>query len=103
MVDAGDFMMGTLFPSLESKTGFQLRLMKKMGYDAIGLGNHEFDFGPEWLAGVISTSAAKGEIPALLSSNIVFSEKNTADNSLEKLFAENLISRKLVIEKEGLR
>jgi len=27
-IDAGDFLMGTLFPSLEIKTGFQLRLMK---------------------------------------------------------------------------
>jgi 5'-nucleotidase / UDP-sugar diphosphatase len=103
VVDAGDFMMGTLFPSLESKTGFQLRLMKKMGYDAIGLGNHEFDFGPGWLAGVIKTSATNGEIPALLSSNSVFSEKDPADNSLEELFAGNLISRKLVIEKEGIK
>ena len=103
VVDAGDFMMGTLFPSLESETGFQLRLMKKMGYDAIGLGNHEFDFGPGWLARVISTSAEKGEIPVLLSSNTVFSEKESADNSLEELFSKNLISRKLVIEKEGIK
>ncbi len=60
MLDAGDFTMGTLFPSLEAKTGFQLRLMKKMGYDAVGLGNHEFDFGPGWLAGVINRSALTG-------------------------------------------
>ncbi len=103
VLDAGDFMMGTLFPGLESQTGFQLRLMKKMGYDAIGLGNHEFDFGPEWLAGVIGTSAAKGEIPALLSSNTVFSDTESADNSLEELYSKNLISRKLVVEKGGIK
>src|SRR5512133_1136213 len=44
VVDAGDFMMGTLFPSLEVKTGFQLRLMKEMGYDVISAGNHEYEF-----------------------------------------------------------
>ena len=49
VVDAGDFMMGTLFPSLEKKYGFQLRLMKEMGYDVVATGNHEFEFGPEWL------------------------------------------------------
>ena len=103
VLDAGDFMMGTLFPSLESETGFQLRLMKKMGYDAIGLGNHEFDFGPGWLAGVIGTSASKGDIPAILSSNTRFSNKETSDNSLEELFSKNLISQKLVIEKNGIK
>jgi 5'-nucleotidase / UDP-sugar diphosphatase len=103
LLDAGDFLMGTLFPYLESETGFQLRLMKKMGYDVIGLGNHEFDFGPGWLAGVISMSAAKGEIPSLLSSNTVFNEKENADNSLEELFSKNLMFRKLIIEKDGIK
>ena len=103
VLDAGDFFMGTLFPSLEAETGFQLRLMKQMGYDAAALGNHEFDFGPAWLAGVISTSAAKGEIPALLSGNIRFDEKNSNDDSLEKLYNDNLIKRKLVIERGGMR
>jgi len=103
VLDAGDFMMGTLFPALESETGFQMRLMKQMGYDAIGLGNHEFDFGPQWLAGVINISASRGEIPHILSSNTVFSKKDTTDDSLEELVAENLVTRKLVIEKNGVK
>ena len=77
ILDAGDFMMGTLFPSIEKETGFQLRLMKTMGYDAICLGNHEYDFGSEWLAAVINTSRLKGEIPSLLASNVVFDKKVT--------------------------
>jgi 5'-nucleotidase / UDP-sugar diphosphatase len=103
VLDAGDFFMGTLFPCLEAETGFQLRLMRKMGYDAAALGNHEFDFGPEWLAGVISTSAAKGEIPSLLSSNLEFDKKDHNDDSLEKLYEDHVIKRKLVIERGGLR
>ncbi len=43
-------LMLRLTGQTEKKTGFQLRLMKAMGYDAIALGNHEYDFGPEWLA-----------------------------------------------------
>jgi 5'-nucleotidase / UDP-sugar diphosphatase len=103
VLDAGDFFMGTLFPFLESETGFQLRLMKRMGYDAAALGNHEFDFGPAWLAGVISTSAEKGEIPSLVSSNLRFDDKDGKDDSLEKLFSDHLISRKLIIERGGLK
>jgi 5'-nucleotidase len=103
VLDAGDFFMGTLFPGLESETGFQLRLMKRMGYDAAALGNHEFDFGPAWLAGVIGTSAEKGEIPSLVSSNLRFDEKDGKDDSLEKLFSDHLISRKLIMERGGLK
>ena len=46
--------------------------MKEMGYDVAALGNHEYDFGPEWLASVISASRSKGEIPSLLIGNAIF-------------------------------
>ena len=69
------FLMGTLFQSLEVKTGFQLRLMKTMGYDVHGLGNHEYDFGPEWLAAVISTSAFKWRNSFITYGNAMFDKK----------------------------
>ena len=103
ILDAGDFLMGTLFPSLEKETGFQLRLMKTVGYDAISLGNHEYDFGSEWLAAVINTSRLKGEIPSLLASNAVFDNKDNRDDALEKLFSDNIISRKLILTKDGIK
>jgi len=80
VLDAGDFMMGTLFPSIEKKSGFQLRLMKSMGYDVTCFGNHEFDFGPEWLATVIRTSAGNGMIPSLLIGNATFDRKDIRDD-----------------------
>ena len=101
VLDAGDFMMGTLFPSLEMKSGFQLRLMKEMGYDVLALGNHEFEFGPEWLASVVDISAKNGRIPALLIGNANFDRKDNRDDLLEKEFSENLISRKLIMTKNG--
>ena len=53
----GDFLMGTFFPMLEETSGFQLTLMKKMGYDVVNLGNHEFDYGPRALAKILGKSA----------------------------------------------
>ncbi|MCX6254741.1 MAG: bifunctional UDP-sugar hydrolase/5'-nucleotidase [Bacteroidia bacterium] len=79
------------------------RLMKAMGYDAIGIGNHEFDFGPEWLAAIISTSRLKGEIPSILSGNAMFDKKDVRDDALEKLFSDNIISRKLILTKDGIK
>jgi 5'-nucleotidase / UDP-sugar diphosphatase len=102
-IDAGDFLMGTLFHALEVKTGFQLQLMKKMGYDLVCLGNHEFDFGPGKLAEILSQSAKGGEIPAVLLGNAVFSDKDPGDDALKELFLANILSRKLIIDRDGLK
>jgi 5'-nucleotidase len=42
VVDAGDFLMGTLFPSLELKTGFQLRLKSWLPLSALRLEKERF-------------------------------------------------------------
>jgi 5'-nucleotidase/UDP-sugar diphosphatase len=85
VIDAGDFLMGTLFHYLEPATGFQLRLMKEMDYDVACLGNHEFDFGTEKLAEIINSSVRAGEIPSLLLGNAVFDKNDTQDDSFEQL------------------
>ena len=103
VVDAGDFMMGTLFPSLEKKYGFQLRLMKEMGYDVVATGNHEFEFGPEWLGSVVGVSAQRGNIPAILIGNARFDSNDKRDDILEKEVSDNIISRKLIINRDGIK
>jgi 5'-nucleotidase len=103
VVDAGDFLMGSLFQGMEPKTGFLLRLMKSMGYDIACFGNHEFDYGPEKLAEIVNTAVTRGEIPSLLLSNAVFDKKDSRDDSLEKLFTSNIISTKKIIERDGLK
>ena len=103
VLDAGDFLMGTLFQHLEPSTGFQLPLMKKMGFDVVCIGNHEFDFGPSKLADIISSSSARGELPAILLSNAVLSNNDTADDSLEGLFNSGVIKRSYIIDNDGIR
>jgi 5'-nucleotidase len=103
VLDAGDFLMGTLFQSLEPTTGFQLNLMKAMGYDVACIGNHEFDYGPDKLASIVSSAARSGQMPALLLGNAVFNSKDDADNSLAKLLDDNVIARKYIMERDGLK
>ena len=103
VVDAGDFLMGTLFQGLETKTGFQLRLMKIMGYDVVCIGNHEFDYGPGKLADIVSSAARGGPVPPVLLSNAMFDSKDPADDALEKLFISGTIDRKLIIERDGMK
>jgi 5'-nucleotidase len=103
VMDDGDFLMGTFFPILEESTGFQLPLMKRMGYDLMTLGNHEFDFGPGVLANIISVSAKNGVIPAITASNMSFNTEDPADDALKALFDNGVINSHLIIEKNGLK
>jgi len=103
VVDAGDFLMGTLFQGAEPKTGFQLSLMKKMGYDVVCIGNHEFDYGSEKLAEIISSSVKSGEIPGLLLSNAVFDKEDPGDDALFKLSEENILRKKYILTRDGIR
>ena len=102
-VDAGDFLMGTLFHNLEPETGLQLSLMKKMGYDFVALGNHEFDFGPKTLAQIINKSVERGGVPQLMLTNAKFSKLPDADDNLEVLFKNGIIGKSAIIEKEGIK
>ncbi|MBN1790428.1 MAG: bifunctional metallophosphatase/5'-nucleotidase [Bacteroidales bacterium] len=103
VVDAGDFLMGTFFHALEEGTGFQLPLMHKMGYDVVGLGNHEFDFGPRSLASILNRSVQTGPVPLLTLSNMLFSEKDNADDDLKALIDKGILKPYQIIEKNGLR
>lgn len=103
ILDGGDFLMGTLFQGVELTTGFQLPLMKKMGYDVVAIGNHEFDWGPDKLAEIINSSLRGGEIPQLMLSNAVFDPVDQGDDRLAALFDKGAITRKTVIEREGVK
>ena len=44
LVDAGDYSQGTTYVSV-SKGKDAVKMMNKVGYDVVTLGNHEFDYG----------------------------------------------------------
>jgi len=101
--DAGDFLMGSLFHMLTREQAFELRLLHMMEYDAVTLGNHEFDLKPGGLARILTSAHESGQIPPLVFSNAVFSRQSSEDDSLEKIFAREFVKPYLVVEKEGLR
>jgi len=102
VVDAGDFLMGSLFHMLSREEAFELRLMKAMGYDVVTLGNHEFDLKPAGLTRIL-TANQRDQIPFIVSSNAIFSSESEADDELEKVFAEGIVEPYLVLEKDGVR
>jgi 5'-nucleotidase len=72
LADSGDFMMGTAFSSFLGTTqATELYEMTMLGYDAITLGNHEFDFTSAATAAFIQAAAQRGVTPPLVATNIV--------------------------------
>ena len=86
LVDGGDQFQGTLFYTYY-KGAMAAEFMNKLGYDAMTVGNHEFDDGPEVLRGFMDSV----EFPVLMSN---------ADVSGEPLLADVLM-KSTVIERGG--
>jgi 5'-nucleotidase len=96
VLDAGDFMMGTLFELLATEQASELSLFQTLGYDAITLGNHEFDWTPAGLAAILAAGSQRGVGVPIVSSNMSFSVTDTADDALEALASAGVIQPKLV-------
>ncbi len=97
MVSSGDnFVAGAEFiAGLRAGIFYDALALDLIGYDAIALGNHDFDFGPEVLAEFIkqvSTSRAP-----FLSSNLDYS----GEPMLRDLFDQGRIAESVVVEENG--
>jgi 5'-nucleotidase len=103
VLDAGDFLMGSLFHMVAREEGLELRLLKKMGYDVITLGNHEFDLMPEGLAKILISAHRKGGTPEIVFSNAIFDKQNSEGDTLEEMFTRGLIKPYLVKQMQGIR
>jgi 5'-nucleotidase len=103
VVDAGDYTMGSLFHMLIREEAFELRLLKAMGYDAVTLGNHEFDLMPAGLAAILKTAKAKGGMPQIVLANPIFDRKQPVLSALEDTFAETGVKPYTILQRDGLK
>ena len=86
LVDGGDQFQGTLFYTYY-KGKAAAEMMTALGYDAMTVGNHEFDDGPEVLRGFMDAVG----FPVLMSNADVSAEPHLAD----------VLMPSTVIEKDG--
>lgn len=69
-VDGGDFSVGSLIQTLYPTQAAELRTMGAMGYDAVTVGNHEFDYTGPGFGEMLTAARRSGEkTPALLLAN----------------------------------
>lgn len=109
IVDAGDFSMGTIFQTIYDQSASELRLLGKMGFDAVTLGNHEFDFMTQGLSDMLHTAANSGDkLPALIFNPGGLAVKDytnpitTLDDLGDALYAVNM-QQTMIIEKNGIK
>ena len=88
-LSAGDFSQGTLFGWLETQPGghAELTLLQAMGYDAVALGNHEFDMGAGYRAAVFNQAKADGVKLPILCANINFDDTDPEAAALHALYS----------------
>jgi 5'-nucleotidase len=96
LLDAGDFMMGTLFEFLATKASAELTMMHALGYDATTIGNHELDWTPLGLAGILQAAVTSKVNVPIVASNMTFSDTDPADDALKALADAGVIQTKLV-------
>jgi 5'-nucleotidase / UDP-sugar diphosphatase len=102
-LDSGDYLMGSLFHMLAREEAFELRLLKLMGYDAVTLGNHEFDFKPAGLARILRAAKAKGGMPQIVFASAIFNKDSAADDSLLEAFQEADVKTYTVLTRDGIK
>ncbi len=97
LFSGGDFIGGTAFSWL-APLGYapELSIKLKIGYDAVVIGNHEYDYGPDLLAGYLKEAGypdAHGRTAVLAS--------NTLPPPEHPLYGEGLYLKNHIIELEN--
>lgn len=87
LFDSGDFSQGTPFYNL-FKGELEVKAMNLMGYDAVGIGNHEFDFGLDNMARIYKMA----KFPVVC-----------ANYDVKGTVLEGLVKPYVVIKRKGLR
>jgi len=103
VLDAGDFLMGSLFHMVAREEALELGLMKEMEYDVVTLGNHEFDLTPHGLARILNSCHKKGGMPQIVFSNPIFHPESTEDDTLEESFKKGIVKPYIIKEIQGIR
>ncbi len=104
LVDSGDFTMGTLYQDYCESDALELCLMDRLGYDAVALGNHDFELTVDGLRKELDRYHAQGGRAAILCSNLVASSGESAavDNATNPM-ADAGVLNYAVVERGGLR
>jgi 2',3'-cyclic-nucleotide 2'-phosphodiesterase (5'-nucleotidase family) len=97
LLDAGDFLGGATFAWLALNCSApELTIMQEMGYDAVTIGNHEYDYGPD----VLTQYLLQAGYPEAHRETLVLAS-NTKASSDHPLAVRNLYRNSGIFELEN--
>ncbi|RJP91419.1 MAG: DUF1565 domain-containing protein, partial [Desulfobacteraceae bacterium] len=100
LVDSGDFTMGTPYDLSSGVYDISLNFFQQMDYDAITLGNHEFDWTPDGTYAIINYGVTNGFSVPVVASNMV-TGGHVGLNAL--ITAEKIVPEKVIELPSGLK
>lgn len=109
LLDAGDFSMGTPFQTIFKSDSPELRMLGKMGYDVVTLGNHEYDYRAPGLAESLQAARESGdELPRIVQSNVIFPTDQNGNltpslRSLKRAYDDYGVKAYVVIKRNGIK
>ena len=108
-VDGGDFSMGTLIQTVFEEEAAELRMLGKLGCEVTTLGNHEFDYRMDGLAGMIQNALkSNDELPQMVICNIDWDAIKTAgmnegQQAVKEAFEAYDVKDYIVLEKGNVK
>jgi len=103
LLDSGDFSIGTLYQNFTVSDALELSLMEEMNYDAVALGNHDFDIGEDELRKEIGLLYEKGADLEVLCSNLTMDEDKIATDKTDNPMADCGVKNYTVLERSGVK
>ena len=102
-VDGGDFSVGSLIQTLSRSHAAELRTMGAMGYDAVTVGNHEFDQTGLGFAEMLNTAFLSGGLlPDLVMANYKPSDENPDQLDIQRAMAAYGVRDHILLERGGV-
>ncbi len=101
-LDGGDFSIGSLIQTLYTTQAAELRTMGAMGYDAVTLGNHEFDHQGAGFGEMLNAAALSGDpLPAIVEANYRPSPDNPDLLEIQRAMASYGVKDSILLERGG--
>ena len=95
LLHSGDVFIGDLFFNVYFGAA-EFQLMNNLGFDAMELGNHEFDLTPSTLLGALQASFLPGEGFPIISSNLILEDPTLAE-------LKNYVTQYTIIQKRNIK
>ena len=93
LLDGGNFSTGTAFHTINTEKAPDLSILGMLNYDAVALGDEEFQYGTQTLSNMVNVSE---NTPTLLTGNIEYGDSEAANSLKTVLLTKGAATYKIL-------